>query len=162
VRSGELIEPGFVNDRYSAFYPLGAASPVFRSLGLDVPWRHGPLVLAHPGLDGSCAVLERGGAPAARLRIETASRRAATTAFTPPCAQVRGALQLAFDPGLRRFLFTLDENERRLREGNALHTDVPPWSTAGRWFGLVLTMLGRTHGYPCVAGGSGVLTRLLA
>src|SRR5919197_6073682 len=60
VRSGELIEPGFVNDRYSAFYPLAAASPVFRSLELE-RWGlrlvHGPLVLAHPARDGSCAIL---------------------------------------------------------------------------------------------------------
>src|SRR3954447_17644730 len=59
VRSGELVEPGFVNDRCSAFYPLGAASPVFRRLGLAVPWRHAPLVLAHPALDGSVAILAR-------------------------------------------------------------------------------------------------------
>src|SRR3954468_11123728 len=59
VRSGELIEPGFVHDRFSAFYPLAAASPVFRALGLELPFRHGPLVLAHPGLDGSCSTLSR-------------------------------------------------------------------------------------------------------
>src|SRR5207237_7502024 len=59
VRSGELIEPGFVHDRFSAFYPLGAASPVFQALGLEIPWRHGPLVLAHPAHDGTCAVLSR-------------------------------------------------------------------------------------------------------
>ena len=47
ARSGELIEPGFVHDFFSAFFPLGAASPVFRALGLEIPWRHGPLVLAH-------------------------------------------------------------------------------------------------------------------
>ncbi len=27
VRSGELIEPGFTNDLFSAFYPFAAASP---------------------------------------------------------------------------------------------------------------------------------------
>ena len=59
VRSGELIEPGYVNDRFSAFYPLAAASPVFRALGVQIPFRHGPLVLAHPSLDGTTAVLSR-------------------------------------------------------------------------------------------------------
>src|SRR5437764_11188450 len=59
VRSGELIDPGFVHDRFSAFFPLGAASPVFRRLGLEIPWRHGPLVLAHPELDESVALLDR-------------------------------------------------------------------------------------------------------
>jgi phytoene dehydrogenase-like protein len=54
------LEPGFVSDHCASFFPFGAASPVFRALGLDIPWRHGPVVLAHPGLDGSCPVLERG------------------------------------------------------------------------------------------------------
>lgn len=62
VRSGELLEPGFVSDRYSAFYPLGAASPAMRRLELErwgLEWCHGPLALAHPAGDGTCAVLSR-------------------------------------------------------------------------------------------------------
>jgi phytoene dehydrogenase-like protein len=61
VRSTELIEPGFVNDLCSAFYPLAAGSPIFRSLELEqhgLRWRHAPLVLAHPTLD-DCPVLSR-------------------------------------------------------------------------------------------------------
>lgn len=50
------LEPGFLSDHCASFFPLGAASPVFRALGLEVPWRHGPLVLAHPGH----GILERG------------------------------------------------------------------------------------------------------
>jgi phytoene dehydrogenase-like protein len=60
VRSEELIEPGFVNDVFSAFYPLGAASPVIRSLQLEqfgLRWRTAPYALAHPTLDGTCPVL---------------------------------------------------------------------------------------------------------
>jgi phytoene dehydrogenase-like protein len=60
VRSGELTLPGFVHDRFSAFYPLGGASPVLVSLGLDrygLRWRRSPLVLAHPLPDGRCPVL---------------------------------------------------------------------------------------------------------
>lgn len=60
VRSGELTIPGFVHDRFSAFYPLGAASPVIRSLALEehgLRWSRAPLVLAHPTPDGRCAVL---------------------------------------------------------------------------------------------------------
>jgi phytoene dehydrogenase-like protein len=62
VKSSELVEPGFVNDEFSAFYPLAAASPAFRSLELDrwgLEWAHGPLALAHPATDGTCAVLSR-------------------------------------------------------------------------------------------------------
>src|SRR5215210_5754812 len=62
VRSSELIEPGFVTDHFSAFYPLAAASPAIRALELErwgLRFRHGPLVLAHPASDGTCVVLSR-------------------------------------------------------------------------------------------------------
>ncbi|MDQ4100233.1 MAG: NAD(P)/FAD-dependent oxidoreductase, partial [Chloroflexota bacterium] len=62
ARSAELIEPGYVNDVCSAFYPLGVASPVLQALDLasyGLRWRHAPAVLAHPALDGSCPVLWR-------------------------------------------------------------------------------------------------------
>ena len=157
VRSGELIEPGFVHDYASAFFPLGVASPVFRALGLELPWRHGPLVLAHPAVDGSCAVLERG-RDELWERIEPALLQAMTTPFP----QVRAGLQLALEPGaLRLLLLPQDELERRIVVGNALHTDAPPRSLAGRGFGAVLTRLGRRHGYPCVAGGAGTITKQL-
>jgi phytoene dehydrogenase-like protein len=60
VRSAELIEPGYVNDMFSAFYPLGFASPVIRRLHLEhygLVWRRAPLALAHPARDGTCPVL---------------------------------------------------------------------------------------------------------
>ena len=60
VRSGELTEPGFIHDRFSAFYPLAAASPVIRGLGLEefgLRWRRAPLALANPTSDSGCAVL---------------------------------------------------------------------------------------------------------
>jgi phytoene dehydrogenase-like protein len=158
VRSGELVEPGFVTDRFSAFYPLAAASPVFRALGVDIPFRHGPLVLAHPALDGSCALLFRDGGCHRWRAIEPAVLRALVTPFP----QVRAALQLALEPQAALLLRRPREPlAARLREGNALHADAPPWSPAGRMFGLVLTELGRRYGFPCVAGGSGTLARLL-
>ncbi len=60
VKSAELVEPGFVNDEFSAFYPLAAASPAISGLGLDrygLRWRRSPLVLAHPAPDGTCPYL---------------------------------------------------------------------------------------------------------
>jgi phytoene dehydrogenase-like protein len=62
VRSGEAIEPGYVNDLFSAFYPLAVASPVIRDLHLEdfgLVWRHSPAVLAHVFPDDRCAVLSR-------------------------------------------------------------------------------------------------------
>ncbi|MFD5518836.1 phytoene desaturase family protein [Streptomyces sp. NPDC127066] len=62
VRSDRGLHPDYVNDMFSAFYPLAAASPVIQSLELQADglrWSHAPSVLAHPLSDGRCAVLER-------------------------------------------------------------------------------------------------------
>jgi phytoene dehydrogenase-like protein len=62
VRSAEVIEPGFVHDLCSAFYPLAVASSAIGDLELDrhgLRWLHAPQVLAHPALDGTCPVLSR-------------------------------------------------------------------------------------------------------
>src|SRR3954453_15300593 len=63
VRSAE-VEPGYVHDLFSSFYPLSAASPVLAALDLEphgLVWRHSPAVIAHlaePG-DEPAAVLHR-------------------------------------------------------------------------------------------------------
>src|SRR4051794_26035565 len=49
VRSAELMEPGFVNDLFSAFYPFAQVSPAIPRLGLEdygLRWCRAPLVLA--------------------------------------------------------------------------------------------------------------------
>jgi phytoene dehydrogenase-like protein len=158
VRSGELIEPGFVHDRFSAFFPLAAATPVFRALGLALPFRHGPLVLAHPALDGTCAVISRDEPwpelAAAWERLEPAVLRGMTTPFP----QVRATLQTL--SALRPVRVDTDLRRRVVR-GNTLHTDLPPDSIAGRAFGLILTGFAQAHGYPCVEGGAGRITEAL-
>ncbi|MEY9996932.1 phytoene dehydrogenase-like protein [Streptomyces sp. V4I8] len=62
VRHDRGVDPAFVNDLFSSFYPLAAASPVLAALRLEdhgLRWSHAPSVLAHPLTDGSCAVLDR-------------------------------------------------------------------------------------------------------
>lgn len=62
VRSSLDPATGFVTDRFSAFYPMTAASPVIASLGLDrhgLEWVHAPTVLAHLRGDAPAAVLHR-------------------------------------------------------------------------------------------------------
>jgi phytoene dehydrogenase-like protein len=61
VRTAE-IAPGFHADRFSAFYPLAAVSPVIRELDLErhgLRWRRAPDVLAHVLPDGRAAVLSQ-------------------------------------------------------------------------------------------------------
>jgi phytoene dehydrogenase-like protein len=60
VRSGRLTAEGYVNDLFSSFYPLAAASAAFQRLSLEqwgLRWMRGPLAVAHPAIDGSCPVL---------------------------------------------------------------------------------------------------------
>lgn len=62
VRSDRGVDPDFVNDLFSSFYPLAAASPALAALRLEdegLRWSHAPRVLAHPLPDGRCAVLDR-------------------------------------------------------------------------------------------------------
>jgi phytoene dehydrogenase-like protein len=62
VHSDESVHPGFISDLFSAFYPLGAASPVLSALDLTqhgVQWSHAPTVLAHVWPDDRCAALWR-------------------------------------------------------------------------------------------------------
>ncbi|WP_435221900.1 phytoene desaturase family protein [Streptomyces sp. Tue6028] len=63
VRSDKGVDPAFVHDLFSSFYPLAAASPVLSRLHLEdhgLRWTHAPHVVAHPLTDGTCAVLDRG------------------------------------------------------------------------------------------------------
>ncbi len=60
VRSGVTAAEGYTHDRFSAFYPLSAASPVLRAMNLHehgLNWIRHPIVVAHPGFDESLAVL---------------------------------------------------------------------------------------------------------
>jgi phytoene dehydrogenase-like protein len=61
VRHAEM-EPGCRYDLFSGFYPLGVASPAIARLEPErwgVRWRHAPLVIGHPFLDGRSALLSR-------------------------------------------------------------------------------------------------------
>ena len=71
VRSARDVDPDFVHDTMSSFYPLAAASPVVQALGLEaygLRWRHAPAVLGHfvPATQ-SWAVLHRHRAVTAAL-----------------------------------------------------------------------------------------------
>ena len=62
VRSDRELHPAFVQDTFSAFYPLSAASPVMRGLDLEehgLQWSHAPAVLGHPFPDGDWALQTR-------------------------------------------------------------------------------------------------------
>ncbi len=159
VRSGELVEPGFVNDQFSAFYPLAAASPAIRSLGLHrfgLEWAHGPLVLAHPAPDGSCAVLSRS-------LDETA---VSLDAFAPGDGDAWRDLYAywhrAGEPLLQAMMTPFPPVRAALRLGRALGRDVLPFA---RLTSLSIRRLGDEHfggqGGPRLLAGNAMHTDLL-
>jgi phytoene dehydrogenase-like protein len=103
VQSGELVEPGFVSDLFSAFYPLAGASPFIAGMELErfgLRWRRSDVVVAHPTLDGSCALVS----------LDPAETTASMEAFAPGDGAAweelygqwervgRDVLRLLFDP----------------------------------------------------------------
>jgi phytoene dehydrogenase-like protein len=76
IRSDESLRAGFTTDLYSAFYPMGVASPVMDALELPrygLSWRRAPAVLAHIFPDDQCAMLHTDVADTAKSLEQFAS-----------------------------------------------------------------------------------------
>ncbi|WGL53131.1 NAD(P)/FAD-dependent oxidoreductase [Nocardioides sp. BP30] len=196
VRSDREIHPDFVQDTFSAFYPLAAASPWLRRMRLEdhgLVWRHAPAVLGHPLPDGRWAMLHRDRDITAAL-LERAQPgdgeawQALCRQWDAIGDQLIGALLTPFPPvrhaahallrlrraggiGFVRDLLTplLDFTRIRfggdapalLLAGNAGHADIPLTAPGSTLFGVLMTMLGQTVGFPVPEGGAGELTAAL-
>src|SRR5580704_14257281 len=57
--TAETTLPGFRHDLGSSVYPMGVASPFFRSLPIEIPWIQPDAPCAHPLDDGTAVMLER-------------------------------------------------------------------------------------------------------
>src|SRR5215470_12965938 len=56
--TGEITLPGYRHDLGASAFPLGVASPFFRSLPIEIPWIDPPAACAHPLDDGTAVLLE--------------------------------------------------------------------------------------------------------
>ncbi|HEX6564103.1 MAG TPA: NAD(P)/FAD-dependent oxidoreductase [Chthoniobacterales bacterium] len=56
--TAETTLPNFLQDLGSSVYPLGVASPFFRSLPITIPWIEPTAACAHPLDDGAAVMLE--------------------------------------------------------------------------------------------------------
>jgi phytoene dehydrogenase-like protein len=183
VRSAELTLPGFVHDVCSAIHPLARASPFFAELpladhGLELVEPAAPL--AHPLDDGTAVMLEHSvEETAAGLGRDGDAYRAVMGLFVERSANLLPFL-LGHSPLTRRPLLAArfgvhalrsavafskrfeGERARALFAGLAAHSiqDLRRPPTAS--FGLVLGILGHTHGWPLVRGGSQRLADALA
>ncbi len=181
-RTAELTLPGFRHDTCSAVHPLGAASPFFSGLGLDVEWIHPDAPLAHPFDDGPAVIVERSVEDTAdqfgadgrawRRTVGAVARdwNALLPLFTGPAihlprhpfAEARfGALALLPVATLARAFFR-GERARAVLAGCAAHSFLPLDAPLTAAFGLTMAASAHAVGWPMPRGGSGVLSEALA
>jgi phytoene dehydrogenase-like protein len=176
-RSEALTLPGFVHDVCSAVYPMGAASPFFRSLPLGdhgLTWIEPPAMLAHPYDQGvpTALVLRSTDETARGLAADADGYRRligtvenlwpliAAAVLAPPAvprhpfALARfGVFALRNAEGLARTHFST-ERARALFAGIAAHGMVPLDAVPSGAIGLVLGALAHVAGWPLPRGGA--------
>jgi phytoene dehydrogenase-like protein len=181
TRTRELMVPGIVHDVGATVVPFAAASPAFEALGLDLPFVHSELALAHPFDGGRAAVVARSadataaglGEDGARYRrvigpLARNFRALADSALAPAIRQARHPLvaarfgPLALLPGtaLARLFHT--ESARALITGLASHATVPADHVLTGGVGITLLAAAHGVGWPMLEGGTQVLADRLA
>jgi phytoene dehydrogenase-like protein len=184
LRSDGLTLPGFVHDAYSSVYPLGAASPFFRTLdlpALGVEWIQPPLPLAHP-LDGADAAaitgsVEETSAELAEDRTSYARlfgplveqwKALANEVLAPPHVPKHPRLLMEFGwPALKAARVLATERFRGARAralfaGLAAHSTLRLEARPSAAVGLLLGLLAHAVGWPFVRGGASRLADALA
>jgi phytoene dehydrogenase-like protein len=184
--TAEVTLPGFHHDLGSSAYPLGIASPFFRSLPLaahGLRWIEPPTPVAHPLDDGTAVTLEHaleatvaqltqhdGRAWRSLLGPTVRNWHQLIEDFTQPLLRfpshpldmaVFGPAALAPAQLLASTLFR-DERARALFAGIAAHSVLPLTRVASSATGLVLAAAGHTTGWPIAAGGGQSITNALA
>jgi len=184
--TAEITLPGFHHDLGSSVYPLGIASPFFRTLPLQdfgLRWIEPDAPLAHPFDDGTALLLEHSlDATAAQFEAHDARAWKSLLApsvrdwhklvgdFTQPLLRIPshpiamaffGAAAMLPAQTLARAVFR-DERTRTFFAGFAAHSMLPLTRISSAATGLVLATAGHTTGWPIVAGGAQGLTDALA
>lgn len=184
ARSAELTVPGVLHDVCSAVHPTAAASPFFRSLGLErhgLEWRYPEVDLAHPldggraaamvrSLDRTAAGLGEDGARWRRLFGPTAAafEGLAEDLMRPVLRVPRHPLGLArFGPAAlapatllaRRFG---SPEARALFGGVAAHGFSPLTQPLSAAVGVVMVAACHDVGWPVAGGGSQAIADALA
>ncbi|HZP96805.1 MAG TPA: NAD(P)/FAD-dependent oxidoreductase [Candidatus Limnocylindria bacterium] len=184
ARSAELTLPGFVHDVCSAFHPMAAASPFFRTMRLaehGLRWIHPAAPLAHPFDDGTAVLLERSLDDAVRALGRDGAAYAALMSplvgsWSDLYDEVLGPLaHLPRHPLLlARFGFDAMRSARslvsRFRDprapallaGIAAHSLLPLEAPFSASAALLLGSAAHAVGWPIARGGSGAIAAALA
>lgn len=176
--TAELTLPGFRHDVGSSVFPLGVASPFFRSLPLErfgLRWIEPDAPLAHPLEDGSAVVLEHDlEATAAQFEahderawrslmgssvrdwpelVEDCTRPLLRFPSHPVAMATFGMAAMVPAQTLARTVFR-GEQARALLAGCAAHAVLPLTRVASSATGLIMIAAGHTTGWPIAAGGA--------
>ena len=180
--SAETTLPGFIQDLGSAAYPLGKASPFFRSLPVGIPWIESPASCAHPLDDGTAVVVEQS-IDATVDGLDECDRTSYRSLFEPlvknfgelveevlgpvqhvprhPLLLTRfGSMALFSAAALARSHFK-GRRAQALFGGVSTHSILPLESTASSAVGLILLAAGHSGGWPILRGGAQSLTNVL-
>ncbi len=182
-RTSYLTIPGFRHDVCSAVHPLGAASPFFRGVDLaarGVRFRTPTVSFAHPLGGGRAAAVvgsvdrtaQNLGTDAVAYRrlfsglvrdgqfIESAMLAPLRSVPAHPLAVARFGLRGLQSATSLAQRFATDE-ARALFAGVAAHSMLPLTEALTGAFGLLLTEMAHSVGWPIVEGGSGRIVEAL-
>jgi phytoene dehydrogenase-like protein len=187
ARTAEITLPGFHHDLGSSAYPMGVASPFFKSLPLaryGHRWIAPPAACAHPMDDGTAVMLE-GDIAATGAGFGSAGDAASYRSLLKPlvddwpdlCREILGpVMHLPRSPLLlARFgLYAMlpaatlarsafqGERARALFAGMAAHSVLPLTKAFSSAVGMVLAAAGHTTGWPIAEGGAQTISDALA
>jgi phytoene dehydrogenase-like protein len=181
--TAESTLPGYRHDLGSSVYPLGIASPFFRSLPIEIPWIEPAAPCAHPLDDGTAVLLEHSIddtvanldafdgrkyrsllEPLAANFFELATDLLGPIQHIPrhPLLLARfGISALLPAASLARSRFS-GIRARALLAGMAAHSVLSLEAPASAAVGLVLMAGGHASGWPIVRGGAQTLSDALA
>src|SRR5699024_312493 len=183
--SADVFGDGSIVDLGAASHPFGAASPIFRYLGLEeygLEWLHSEYPMAHPFDDAPAAILHRDVRKTARslgndqIAWRLIHRGIVNSIDDYMDAILRPLLRfpdhpvkmaqfgLLSTPPSTWFVRTAfrEEPARALFTGSAAHASTPLGHPFTSTFGVLFSALGMTRGWPVVKGGTGALVNALA
>lgn len=181
--TAEITLPGYRHDLGSSVYPLGVASPFFRSLPIKIPWIEPEAPCAHPLDDGTAVLLEHSIEDTV-ANLDARDGRKYRSLFEPLADRFMDLVSDILKPlqhsphhpfllsrfgvsallpaaSLARSRFSGDR-ARALFAGIAAHSALPMETPASAAIGVVLMACGHACGWPIVRGGAQTLTNVLA
>jgi phytoene dehydrogenase-like protein len=181
--TAETTLPNFRQDLGSSVYPMGVASPFFRSLPINIPWIEPTAACAHPLDDGTAILLEHSikatvatldacDAGGYRSLIEPLSSKFAELSedILRPIQHIPrhplvlaqfGSLAFRSAASLTRSHFA-GERARALFAGMATHSVLSLETATSAAVGLTLMAAGHASGWPILRGGAQALSDALA